>query len=174
MTPQELPAKARVSRRQTGALELHRSEVVLSFLREYVARLHSGILDCMAGCRCANKVGSAPRRAHAVFIEDLTLHLLLQETQPLFVSPKHVRTIEQWQAGSRAFARYVRDVFAATEHYLARIAPASVDEAVDHTGLGIGKPRAAWVICRFVVRELAGVCVCQGPEARFEPERSCL
>jgi hypothetical protein len=52
---------------------------------------------------------------------------------------------------------YAQQVFAATDAYLAGLAPHEASQTVDLTRLGQGRPTVAWVVSKFVVLELAKI-----------------
>jgi hypothetical protein len=131
-------------------------------LREDLAYVHGQLQYCRdmhhassdhCGVRCHPAI-----RAHAVCVEDATVHLLIRNRCPLFASPRHEVAIRQWQLDSHAFAEYQREVFAAAEAFLRDLSAEAMHEQLDLTPIGLGRPTVGWVIAQFVVRELARVC----------------
>jgi hypothetical protein len=131
-------------------------------LREDLAYVHRQLQYCW-DVHHANSHHGAARcrpaiRAHAVCVEDATVHVLIRNLCPLFASPRHEVAIRQWQLGSEAFDEYQREVFAAAEAFLRDLSAEAIHERLDLTQMGLGRPTVGWVIARFVVRELARVC----------------
>ena len=95
---------------------------------------------------------------HAVVVEDITIHSLLRRVAPVYETdwagkgPAHYSTADL--APLRAYAQ---QVFAATDAYLAGLAPDEASETVDLSRLGQGQPTVAWAVSKFVVLQLAQI-----------------
>jgi hypothetical protein len=95
---------------------------------------------------------------HAATVEDLTVHSLLRKVAPLYetdwagVGPAHYSTTDL-----APLLAYARQVFAATDAYLADLTPEAAMETVDLTRLGEGEPTVAWVVSKFIVLQLARI-----------------
>lgn len=134
-------------------------------LREEVARVHLDMENCWrkyvadSGSPSGSRFSDAAALyAHAICVEDATVHVLLRQVPPLFADSEHHSAAFQAQPGSAAFSRYRRDVFAATDRYLAELPLEALRQQVDLSRVGLGKPTIGRVITRFVVLELARIC----------------
>jgi hypothetical protein len=79
------------------------------------------------------------------------VHVLLRQVPPLFADSEQRSAAFQAQPGSAAFGRYTRDVFAATDRYLAELTLEALRQRVDLSRVGLGKPTIGRVITRFVL-----------------------
>ncbi len=96
---------------------------------------------------------------HAATVEDVTIQSLLRQVAPMYetgwagTGPGHYSTTDL--APLRAYAQ---QVFAATDAYLAGLSFDDVNETVDLSRLGHGRPTRAWVMSKFVVLQVAQIC----------------
>ena len=95
---------------------------------------------------------------HAATVEDITIHSLLRRVAAVYETdwagkgPAHYST-----ADLVPLRAYAQQVFAATDAYLAGLAPDEASQTVDLTRLGQGRPTVAWVVSKFVVLQLAQI-----------------
>jgi hypothetical protein len=93
---------------------------------------------------------------HAATVEDIAVHTLLLGEAPLFATVWAGRGPAQYSTLDLApIMKYARDVFGATEAYLAGLSPSAVSDTVDLSRLNMGYQTVGWVVSRFIVLELA-------------------
>jgi hypothetical protein len=93
---------------------------------------------------------------HAATIEDIAINALLLGVAPLFATEWAGRGPALYSTLELApIQEYARQVFAATEAYLAALTPSMANDIVDLSRLGLGFPSVGWVVSRFVILELA-------------------
>ncbi len=96
---------------------------------------------------------------HAATVEDLTIHALLRQSAPVYETswvgqgPARYSTSEL-----EPIRAYAREVFAATDAYLAALPPDALSRTVDLSRHGLGQPTISWIVSKFVVLELARLC----------------
>jgi hypothetical protein len=95
---------------------------------------------------------------HAATTEDVTIQSLLRRVAPIYETawagkgPAHYST-----ADLVPLRAYAQQVFAATDAYLAGLAPDEVNAVVDLSRLDQGQPTVAWVVSKFIVLQLAQI-----------------
>lgn len=138
----------------------------VGLLRTQVQEVHHELDECLMGWLRSLAPASPPAASqavglyvHAATVEDVTIHSLLLGVDPVYQTdwggkgPAHYVTTDL--APIRAYAQ---QVFAATDAYLAGLAPEALEHKVDLTRHGLGKPTIAWVVSKFVVLQLARIC----------------
>jgi len=104
--------------------------------------------------------GSLPLRlyVHAATVEDVTIQSLLRQVAPVYETDWAGKGPARYLTTDLAPVRaYARQVFAATDAYLAGLAPNEASQTVDLSRLGQGRPTVAWVVSKFVVLQLAQI-----------------
>jgi hypothetical protein len=95
---------------------------------------------------------------HAATVEDVTIHSLLRGVTPLYASDWAGKGPANYSTADLVPLRaYAQQVFAATDAYLAGLAPHEASQTIDLTRLGQGRPTVAWVVGKFVVLQLAQI-----------------
>lgn len=153
----------------------------VSSLREQVQEAHRVLEERLAEVTSEQSDGSLPgwsqrlgAYAHALCVEDGTIHALLKGDAPLFATtwadqvqwgpppPRFERGDQAWirrvEGELSALRRYATAVFAATDLYLASLTPEGLVRTVDLSGSGLGQPTVAWVVSRCLLGELASAC----------------
>ena len=134
-------------------------------LRAQVREVHRELDEAFAEWLRARPPAATPTGSrvvalyvHAATVEDITIHALLRGVTPLYETdwagngPAHYST-----ADLIPLRAYAQQVFAATEAYLAGLAPDEASRTVDLSHLGQGQPTVAWVVSRFIVLQLAQI-----------------
>ena len=150
----------------------------VTFIREQLGAAH-GFLESTLGeiaadhahwppPGTANPVGAT--YAHVVVAEDTIIHGLLQQRAPLAQSTWAGRTglsepmpapggnwedygpwARRVQIDLASLRAYAQAVYAASDAYLAGLAPAALDTPLDLTALGLGPTTLGWVLGRLVL-----------------------
>ena len=95
---------------------------------------------------------------HAATVEDVTIHSLLRRVAPVYERDWAGRGPARYSTTDLVPLRaYAQQVFAATDAYLAGLAPNEASQTVDLSRLGQGRPTVAWVVSKFVVLQLAQI-----------------
>jgi hypothetical protein len=95
---------------------------------------------------------------HAATVEDVTIHSLLRNMAPLFATDwAGTGPMQYSTADLEPLRAYARQVFAATDAYLAGLAAEQLNQVVDLTRLGLGEATVVWVVSKFVVLQLAQI-----------------
>jgi hypothetical protein len=139
---------------------------VASLLRAQVRDVHRDLDDYLTnwlrGMAPASPPAGSPAVAlyvHAATVEDLTVHSLLCGIAPVYESNWAGKGPARYSTTNLTPVRaYAQQVFAATDAYLAGLAPAGFREKVDLSRHGLGQPTVAWVVSKFVVLQLAHLC----------------
>jgi hypothetical protein len=110
----------------------------------------------------ANPLGSM--YAHAVMVEDATIHKTLRGGQPLWqslwknktgVSAPQMHATLQWardlHVDLAALRLYAQAVYAATDAYLATLQENDLERTIDLTTAGLGRVPLSWILNTFVV-----------------------
>jgi len=135
--------------------------VLRAQVREVHRQLDEGLTDWLrALAPSAPATGSrvVALYIHAATVEDITMQSLLRQVAPIYETdwpgkgPGHYSTSDL--VPLRAYAQ---QVFAATDAYLAHLAPDEASQTVDLSRLGQGQLTIAWVVSKFVVLQLAQI-----------------
>jgi hypothetical protein len=137
-----------------------------ALLRAQVAEVHRELDEGLAAwLRTLGPAATPPERSrvvaryiHAATVEDVTIQSLLRRVAPIYQTDWAGKGPGRYSTGDLDPLRaYARQVFAATEEYLAELGPDDLDEEVDLTRLGQGRPTIGWVVSKFVVLQLAQI-----------------
>jgi hypothetical protein len=124
----------------------------------------------------ANPLGAS--YAHAVVSEDLLINGFLRRAVPLFAQPDWAgknglsepmpnpgpgwENYGGWarrvQVDLPVLRRYAEAVYANTDQYLANLAPEELDQPVDMSQMGMGKPSLGWFLGSLVILHAANMC----------------
>jgi len=149
---------------QRGHL-VHRIDAA-GLLRAQVQEVHRGLEDGLAEWLRVLGPAAPPRRSrvvalyvHAATVEDVTIHSLLHRLAPVYETDWAGKGPALYSTADLVPLRaYAEQVFAATDAYLAGLAPDEASQRVDLSRLGLGQPTVAWVVSKFVVLQLAQIC----------------
>jgi hypothetical protein len=96
---------------------------------------------------------------HAATVEDVTIQSLLRRVPPVYQTDWAGKGPARYSTTDLSPVRaYAQQVFAATDSYLAGLAPLDTSQRVDLSRLGQGKPTVGWIVSKFVVLQLAQIC----------------
>jgi hypothetical protein len=130
-------------------------------IREVHRELDEGLVGWLRSLApAAPPTGSrvVPLYVHAATVEDLTIHSLLRQVAPLYETDWAGKGPAAYSTADVVPLRaYAHQVFAATDAYLAGLAPDQLIQTVDLRRLGLGQPTTAWIVSKFVVLELAQI-----------------
>jgi len=140
---------------------LDAAELLRAQVREVHRELDEGLNDWLrAQAPAAPPTGSrvVALYIHAATVEDVTIHLLVLRVAPVYETDWGGKGPARYSTTDLVPLRaYAQQVFAATDAYLAGLAPHEASQTVDLTRLGQGRPTVAWVVSKFVVLELAKI-----------------
>lgn len=95
---------------------------------------------------------------HAATVEDVTVQSLLRGVAPLYETEWPGSGPARYSTADLApLFSYARQVFAATDGYLADLTADQAMQTVDLSRLGEGQPTVAWVVSKFIVLQLARI-----------------
>ena len=140
---------------------LDAAELLRAQVREVHRDLDEGLNDWLralglAAPPTASRVVSL--YVHAATVEDVAIQSLLRRVAPVYETDWDGKGPARYSTGDLVPVRaYAQQVFAATDAYLAGLAPDAVSNTVDLTRLGQGRTTVAWVVSKFVVLQLAQI-----------------
>lgn len=144
---------------RTDGLEVAR--LLRAQVREVHRQLDEGLTQWLcATASAAPRVGSrvVALYVHGATVEDITIHSLLRGVAPVYETDWAGKGPARYSTADVVPLRaYAQQVFAATDAYLAGLAPDEASHTVDLSRLGQGQPTIAWVVSKFVVLELAHI-----------------
>jgi hypothetical protein len=131
-------------------------------VREIHRELDEGFTDWLRGLApAAPPTGSlvVSLYIHAATVEDVTIQSLLRRVAPVYETDWAGKGPGRYSTADLVPLRaYAQQVFAATDTYLAGLAPDETGQTVDLSRLGQGKPTIAWIVSKFIVLRLAQIC----------------
>jgi hypothetical protein len=136
-------------------------ELLRAQVQEIHRTLDDGLSAYLASLAPATPPGGSLEVAlyvHAATVEDITVQSLLRQVAPLYATDWAGRGPARYSTADLAPLRgYAQQVHAATDAYLAGLRPDELDQQIDLSRVGQGKPTVAWVVSKFVVLQLSKI-----------------